>query len=107
MTVVLGVVLTSVLFSCDRSQSSLVDNTPREGGYGNQIPFGGSSSGREGKFRESLILHLLFLKCLSLWKLHVLEWHVLNSHSHILGWHILLPLRDERRHKDLFSQHIC
>ena len=53
------------------------------------------SLGRKGKFRESLSLHLLLFRCLQLKtnmpKQHILGWHVLNSASLILEWHILLP----------------
>ena len=53
-----------------------------------------------GEFREGPSLHLLFFKCLQFRithkpKEHILQWHVLNSYSHIWGWHILLPFRSE------------
>ena len=41
MTVCLSVVSTFSLLSCDKSQSSLVDETPREGIYDSWVPFGG------------------------------------------------------------------
>ena len=49
------------------------------------------SLGKE--FRESLSLCLLFPSTHSSKqsKWHILEWHVSNSNSHILGRHILLP----------------
>ena len=40
--VCLSVVSTSSLLSCDKNQSSLVDETPGEGIYNNRVPFGGS-----------------------------------------------------------------
>lgn len=56
----MSVVSTSRPLSYDERQSSLVDETPEEGIYDNQVPFGESVFRHIRKFRESLSLYLLF-----------------------------------------------
>lgn len=89
-----GWMSTSSLLSWDKSQSSLVDETPREEVYDSSGCFGGSVFRQLREFRESLFLHLLFfpqLKMINVPKWRILGAHILNFYNHILGVHIWLP----------------
>ena len=52
------------------------------------------SLSRKVEFKESLSLYLLFFSAHSspnTPKLYIWEYHALNSHSRVLGWHLLQP----------------
>jgi len=49
--------------------------------------------------RESLYLHLLFLKIVNVLKCHIWGCHVPNPCNHILEWHILLPFKRKEKKK--------
>lgn len=88
-SIFLGVVFTSGLFSCDKSLSSLVDETPGRGLTMIENVLEDLALGRKGAFRESFSLYLLSfkylqLKMISIPKWHILAWRVIHSHSHIL-----------------------
>lgn len=59
-----------VHFSCDKGQSSLLDEIPREEIYDNWVPFGGSAFRQVWGVRESVCvresLSFQFFKCLRL-----------------------------------------
>ena len=57
-----GLVLTSGLLSCDKSQPSLVDETSGDGIYNIEFLFKDLSLGRYRKIGESLSQNLMFLK---------------------------------------------
>lgn len=81
----LGVLLTSGLLSCDMRQSSLDDDIFAEGIEDHQ----NSVSRKIRKFRESLSLYLLFLKCSQFEVISIVK-------QHILGIHYLSPSIDKR-----------
>lgn len=85
--------LTSSLLSCDKSQSSLVDQTPWDKIYDKWVSFGGSVFRQVRIQRKPLTVYLLFPSAHSTKqsKWHILGWHVPNSNNHVLGKHILLP----------------
>ena len=101
--VCLGVVSTSSLSFCDLSPPALADETPREGTCDNGF-FRECALRQIREFRERLALHLLFSKCLWLQVINnpkqpPLGWYILNPHTHILVWYILIL-------KFLSSEHV-
>lgn len=91
----LSEMLTSLLWY---SPSSLVGEIPREVIYDSEHLLENLSLGRQGSSEKAFSVYLLFSMCpglniINMSKWHVLGCYVLNSHSHILGSHILLPLR--------------
>ena len=60
MIVCLGVVSMSGLLSCDKSQSSLVSETPREGIYENLVPLGSVFRHIKGVERNPLPTFAIF-----------------------------------------------
>lgn len=76
------------LRSCDESESSLVDETSREGIYDNWVPFEGSIFKQLGIQRKPLLAFALFQVPTAqnnMPKWHILKWHFMNFYSHILG----------------------
>ena len=99
--VCLDVVWTFSLLSCDKTQSSLVNQTPGEGRDLTKIEFllDDLSLGREGS-SEQLSLHLLFFKGLEVRitrrpEQDIQGQHVLNFYSHILGGIFCAPSKEE------------
>lgn len=93
MTICLGVVSTSSLFSCD--EMTLVDETTGEEIYDSCISFEWPVFRETKEIQRKPLLHLLYFMCLQLriintpmWDLG--SWHVLSFYSPILGCHILL-----------------
>ena len=90
-SVSLGVVSTSILFSCDESQSSQLMTL-----LGRRLmTFFGGVCLHKGRSQEACS-HICCLRCLQPQIINIpiwpsLGWHVLNPYRHILEWHILLP----------------
>lgn len=70
------------------SQSSAVDEAPGRGSVTIKFFLEDLSLGREGEFRESLSLYLLFFKCLQLNKINAPKHRILTK-SCVWGWQIL------------------
>lgn len=66
MIVCLVVVLTCHLFSCDKSQYSLLDETPRKGIYSNWILFGGFAFRQIREVQKNPLPASAGFKCLQL-----------------------------------------
>ena len=70
------------------SQSSAVDEAPGRGSVTIEFLLEDLSLGREGEFRESLSLYLLFFKCLQLNIINAPKYHILTK-SCVWGWQVL------------------
>ena len=94
------------------SWSSPVDQTPEEGTAGdNWVPFGGSVF-RQWVQRKSLPAFAVFpvptAQNRQYAKVAHFGWHVLDSYSHILRWHILPPFkRKEKISANCFISCVC
>lgn len=85
----------SSLLFCDESQHAPWEfHQPGREFMATEFFLDDLSLSRKAEFKESLFLYLLFFSAHSspnTPKQHIWGYHALNSHSHVLGWHLLQP----------------